>query len=352
MVITTENEVDISRGDMLVRVMNLPTRNHKFEAILCWMTGEPLEVGREYLLLHTTRGVPAVVNRLVYRINVDTLHREEGEELGLNDIGRVQVETASPIFFDPYQNNRETGGFVLVDPSTHATVAAGMIRSEVREIPEEGDLAERSSLRPRSPDVVWEPWNIDREEREQRHGHGAAVVWFTGISGSGKSTVARIVERRLWEAGASTMLLDGDQVRHGLCGDLGFNREDREENIRRVGETARLFFEHGNVVLCAFVSPYARDREFVRSLFPEGRFLEVHVSVPVEEARRRDPKGLYARQAAGEIQGLTGVDGPYEDAEFDLVLETVEASPEASAEAVLELLAARNIIDDIRGDGS
>ena len=348
-VLTTEDEVDISRGDMLVRVMNLPTRNHRFEAIVCWMAEDSLEVGREYLLLHTSRSVPAVVDRLVYRINVDTLHREEDRTLALNDIGRVQIETASPLFFDPYQNNRETGGFVLVDPGTYATVAAGMIRSEVREVPEIGELADVPRRRPRSPDVVWESWNIDRSLREARHGHRAAVVWFTGISGSGKSTVARIVERRLWDHGVSTMLLDGDQVRHGLCGDLGFSREDREENIRRVGETARLFFEHGNVVLCAFVSPYAEDRAFVRSLFPDGRFLEVHVSVPLEEARRRDPKGLYARHDAGEVRGLTGVDGPYEDADYELVLETVEASPEASADEVIRLLVDKKIIDDKRG---
>jgi bifunctional enzyme CysN/CysC len=209
---------------------------------------------------------------------------------------------------------------------------------------------ERPRLRPRSPDVVWEPWNIDRGQREARNGHRAAVVWFTGISGSGKSTIARIVERRLWEEGVSTMMLDGDQVRHGLCGDLGFSREDREENIRRVGEAAHLFFQHGNVVLCAFVSPYAEDRAFVRSLVPEGRFFEVHVSVPLEEARRRDPKGLYARHDAGEIQGLTGVDGPYEGAEFELVLETGAAAPEQSGEAVIEILAANEIVDLNQGD--
>ena len=338
-VVTTETEVDISRGDMLVRVMNLPTRNHRFEALLCWMSEEPLEPGREYLLLHTSREVPAIVNRLVYRINVDTLHREEGEQLGLNDIGRVQVETASPLFFDAYQRNRETGGFVLVDPRTHGTVAAGMIRSEVRQIDDGEEGLEGPRLRPRSPNVVWEPWNVSRDEREARNGHPAAVVWFTGISGSGKSTVAKEVERQLWEAGVATMLLDGDQVRHGLCGDLGFGRADREENIRRVGEVARLFFEHGNVVLCAFVSPYIEDRAFVRSLFPEGRFMEVHVSVPVDEARRRDPKGLYARHEAGELKGLTGVDEPYEAARSELVLETAREDVAASARAVLDLLA-------------
>jgi bifunctional enzyme CysN/CysC len=337
-VLTTEDEVDISRGDMIVRAMNIPESATRFEAIMCWMSDEPLRPGREYQLLHTTRQVKARVPRLAYRINVDTLHRENAEQLGLNDIGRVRIETAQPIVFDPYRVNRQTGGFILVDPHTNATVGAGMIRGGVRSPPAE------PGSRPRSPDVVWEAWNIPRPEREARNRHAPAVLWFTGLSGAGKSTVARAVERRLFDRGLRTMYLDGDQVRHGLCGDLGFSAEDRSENIRRVGEVARLFYEHGEIVLCAFVSPYREDRERVRALFPEGAFLEIHVEVGLEEARRRDPKGLYARADAGEIRGLTGVDAPYEAPSSPaLTLDTETLDPDDAAERVLALLDERGI---------
>jgi bifunctional enzyme CysN/CysC len=332
-VLTTEDEVDISRGDMIVRTMNLPTVGTRFEAIVCWMHDEPMRPGADYVLMHTTRPVRAVIARLVYRINVDTLHREDAEQLGLNDIGRIQVETARPIFYDPYRNNRQTGGFILVDPHTNVTVGAGMIRGEVRRPPS------APGVRPASPDVVWEEWNVPRAEREARNRHSAAVLWFTGLSGAGKSTVARMVERQLFTRGCRTMYLDGDQVRHGLCGDLGFSAEHRSENIRRVGEVARLFFEHGDIVLCAFVSPYEGDRRRVRKLFPSGTFLEVHVKAGMDELRRRDPKGLYARAEAGEIRGLTGVDAPYEEPdEPALVLDTEELTPAEAAERVLRLL--------------
>ncbi len=337
-VLTTEDEVDISRGDMVVRARNLPTAATRFEAIVCWMHDDPMPAGGEYLLMHTTRTVRAVVSQLVYRINVDTLHRETVEVLGLNDIGRVQVETAEPLFFDPYRANRQTGGFILIDPHTNVTVGAGMIRGEVRTPPPE------RGVRPSSPDVVWESWNVPRAEREARNGHPAAVVWFTGLSGAGKSTIARQVERRLFDAGVRTMYLDGDQVRHGLCGDLGFSAEDRRENIRRVGEVARLFYEHGDVVLCAFVSPYEEDRARVRALFPEGSFIEVQVEAGLDELRRRDPKGLYARAAAGEIRGLTGVDAPYEaPSEPALVLDTEVLTPDEAARRVLGLLVSKGI---------
>jgi bifunctional enzyme CysN/CysC len=332
-VVTTEDEVDISRGDMIVRTMNLPTVGTRFEAIVCWMHDEPLRPGGEYVLMHTTRAVRAVVTNLVYRINVDTLHREDAEQLGLNDIGRIQVEAGQPLFYDAYRSNRQTGGFVLVDPHTNVTVGAGMIRGEVRTPPP------IPGVRSTSPDVVWEEWNVPRREREARNRHQAAVVWFTGLSGAGKSTVARLVERSLFERGLRTMYLDGDQVRHGLCGDLGFSAEDRRENIRRVGEVARLFFEHGDIVLCAFVSPYRDDRERVRRLFPEGRFFEVHVQAGLGELRRRDPKGLYARAEAGEIRGLTGVDAPYEaPSQPALTLDTESLTAAEAAERVLALL--------------
>jgi len=309
-ILTTEDERDISRGDMIVRKKNVPAIADRVETIVCWMNDGQLDPNRDYLLQHTTQTVRARIERVAYRIDVDTLHRQDVETLGLNDIGRLTIVTGSPIFFDPYQINAATGSFILIDPATNVTVAGGMIRGATRDETEESQ--EEPPGRKTSPNVVWEGLNIPREERERRNGHKAAVLWFTGLSGSGKTTIAREVERRLHEQGCQTMLLDGDHVRHGLCGDLGFSPEDRKENIRRVGEVARLLFEQGSIVLCTFVSPYRGDRQRVRELFPERRFLEIFVDCDLEELRRRDPKGLYAKLERGEITGLSGVDAPYE----------------------------------------
>src|SRR5690606_26010149 len=273
-VVTLEDEVDVSRGNMLVRKRNLPSASNRFDATLCWMSEEPLDPSVPYVIMHTTRSAQAFVSEVLYRIDVDTLHREEAEALGLNEIGRVEITTSQPLFWDPYAKNPATGSFILIDPYTNVTVAAGTIRGEVQEAPGP-DVASPEGATV-SPGVVWERWNIPREEREAKNGHPAAVLGFTGIPGAGKSTVAKAVERELFEAGCQTMLLDGDQLRHGLCGDLGFSPEDRKENVRRVGEVARLFFEQGAIVLCTFVSPYRADRARVRGLFPEGRFVEVY----------------------------------------------------------------------------
>ncbi|MEX2569755.1 MAG: sulfate adenylyltransferase subunit CysN [Gemmatimonadota bacterium] len=314
-VLRVEDELDISRGEMIVRSRNLPLVGTRLEAILCWMNEKPLDRSTRYVLRHTTREAQAFVSELVYRIDIDTLHREDAATLELNDIGRVTLTTSVPIFFDPYERNRETGGFILIDPHTNVTVAAGMIRGESRtaeDLLEEA--AEDAAAIEGAPNrnVVWQEWNVPRAEREARNAHQAAVVWFTGLSGSGKTTIARALERALFDAGVQTMLLDGDQLRHGLSADLGFSAADRQENIRRVGEVARLFFEHGNIVLCTFVSPYRADREAVRSLLPEGRFLEVHVDTDLETCIARDPKGLYTKAIAGEIRDFTGISSPYE----------------------------------------
>jgi bifunctional enzyme CysN/CysC len=343
-VLTLEDEVDVSRGDMIVRRNNVPSVDSRFDAIVCWLDEAPLDPNVAYVMIHTTRAVKAFPTQLHYRIDVDTLHRERAETLRLNEIGRVEITTAQPIFFDAYNRNHATGSFVLVDPATNATAAAGMIRGEVRTADTLFGGREAKPAEGRSPDVVWHDWNIARPEREARNGHPARVVWFTGISGAGKSTVAREVERRLFDAGVQTMLLDGDQLRHGLCGDLGFSPADRTENIRRVGEVARLFFEQGAVVLCTFVSPYRRDRERVRSLFPEGSFIEIHVHCDLDEARRRDPKGLYTRAASGQVANLTGVSAPYEaPAEPDVALDTGVLTVAESVERVLAALRRRGI---------
>ncbi|MBW3628430.1 MAG: sulfate adenylyltransferase subunit CysN [Gemmatimonadetes bacterium] len=312
-VVTLEDEIDTSRGDMIVRKMNVPTVATRVDAMLCWMNDEPLDPSVSYILMHTTRQVKAYVSQIHYRVDVDTLHRQETDSLGLNDIGRVELTLAQPIFLDPYQINRVTGSFILIHPHTNVTVGAGMIRGEAKTTAElfaHGGGDQATAI---SPNVVWEGWNVPREERETRNGHKATVLWFTGLSGSGKSTIAARLERRLFERGCQTMLLDGDMLRHGLNGDLGFSPADRRENIRRVGEVSRLFFEAGNIVLCTFVSPYRDDRDRVRALLPEGRFMEIHVDCSLEECQRRDPKGLYARAAEGSIRDLTGVTSPYEE---------------------------------------
>ena len=355
-VITLTDEIDVSRGDMLVRPQNVPEVETGVEAMMCWMAEEPLQSNRHYILRHTTREVKAFVDEIVYRVDVNTLHREDSDTLQLNEIGRVRVTTAAPLFFDPYRQAKATGAFVLIDPYSNATVAAGMIRGAAQS-PDEiagraarlersADAAAASEARQVSPNVVWEGLNIPREEREAAQGHQAAVLWFTGLSGSGKTTVAREVERRLFDSGIKTMLLDGDQVRHGLNGDLGFSAGDRRENVRRIGEVARLFFESGAVTLCTFVSPYRTDRDRVRALVPEGRFIEIHVDVDVETAQERDPKGIYAKAQAGEITNLTGIDAPYEAPEApELTLKTADQSVQDAVEAVLAALAEAGIVE-------
>lgn len=337
-VLTIEDEIDASRGAMIVRKMNVPTISTRIDAMICWLSERPLDAATRYVLMHTSRQVQALVDKIIYRIDVDTLHREEAPTLALNDIGRIELTVSQPLFFDSYQQNRATGSFVLVDPQTNNTVAAGMIRGESRSI---------EGLPPVvvSPNIVWQEWNVGREERESRSSHKAVVLWLTGLSGSGKSTIAREVERRLFELHCQTMLLDGDQLRHGLNADLRFGAADRAENVRRVGEVARLFFEQGSIVLCTFVSPYKRDREIVRAKLPAGRFIEVYIKVDLAEARRRDPKGLYAKADRGELTDLTGVSSPYEAPEHaDLVLDTTTMSVDAAVGEILQLLVRFGII--------
>lgn len=344
-VITVTDQIDVRRGDMIVRPMNLPAVDTELDTTLCWMAEAPMTPGGQYWLRTGSREVKAFVSRLVYSIDVDTLHREQADRLELNDIGRAQITTAEPVFFDRYERNRETGAFVLVDAHTNDTVAAGMIRGDVRT---ERDLPapeEQGETRKTSPDVVWEGWNVALAEREARNRHPAAVIWFTGLPGSGKSTLARGVERTLFEAGCQTMLLDGDQVRHGLCGDLGFEPADRQENIRRVGEVASLFFRQGCIVLCTFVSPFREDRARARALVPDGRFMEVFVDTPLEACEERDPKGLYAKARDGEIAHMTGISSPYEAPESpELRVGTVDRAPSEAVAEIVEALRVRGLI--------
>lgn len=335
--LTMEDEIDISRGDMIVRKNNVPTVRNEFEAYMCWMNEKGMDLNKQYILQHTSHTVQVFVEDLLYRINVDTLSREDAENLELNEIGRVKLKTSKPLFFDPYQINQRTGSFIIIDPASNITVGAGMIRAGST-VSKEGEGTEVEKMI--SPNITWEPWNISREEREKRNGHSARVIWFTGISGAGKSTIAKELERKLWDEGKQTVLLDGDQVRHGLNGDLGFSPKDRGENIRRVGQVARLFFEHGNIVLCTFVSPYIKDRDAVKAMLPEDTdFIEIHVTCSPETAKERDPKGLYEKAAKGEIAGLTGFDSEHEEPEAPtLIVDTDNVSVEQAVEEIYSLL--------------
>ena len=354
--LTLEDELDVSRGDMIVRLRNVPQVATTLDCTLCWLDETPLDPHGDYLLQHTTRQVRARVEELTYRIDVDTLHREPAHTLALNEIGRARLAVTQPIFFDAYQANRGTGSFILIDLYTNNTVAAGMIRGPAAEpLTRAADavaadasaaaVAAHTEQRPRSSNVVWEHTHIGRAQREARQGHKAAVLWFTGISGAGKSTLAQDLERRLFALGCQVIYLDGDNVRHGLNGDLGFAAEDRKENIRRVAEVAKLTFENGLLTLCAFISPYAAERQFARSLLPPGRFVEIYVKCDIEEAQRRDPKGLYARAQRGEIRGFTGVDEPYETPRHpELIVDTVKNSPEENVDEIVAYLKAKDLI--------
>ncbi len=341
-ILTLSDEIDISRGDMIVRRHNLPQVANQLECIVCWMNEEPMNPKGSYILQHTTRQVRAFVNEVNYRIDVDTLHREPAHTLKLNEIGRVKITTTQPLFFDQYQLNRNTGSFILIDPTTNATVAAGMIRRRARELDE---VVPQQPQRQTSTNVVWESSQITRAMRERQKGHEAAVLWFTGLSGSGKSTVARQLEKRLFDLGCHTFYLDGDNVRHGLNGDLGFSDKDRKENIRRVAEVARLAFEHGNLTLCTFISPFRADREFARGLLPAERFIEVYVKCDLEVVKRRDPKGLYAKALRGEIKEFTGISSPYEEpVNPEIIVETDVQSVEEIVNLIIDELARRGII--------
>jgi bifunctional enzyme CysN/CysC len=334
------DELDISRGDMIARRHNLPLVADRLECTLCWMSEEPLRLGATYIVQHTTRQARGQITGLNYRIDVDTLHREPADTLRLNEIGRATLTMSQSLCCDPYALNRATGGFILIDPATNGTVAAGMIRRAAQN----GGVAIQPP-RPHSSDVAWEGAAITRARREARNGHAAAVLWFTGLSGSGKSTIARLLEQRLFALGAQTFRLDGDNVRHGLNGDLGFSPADRQENIRRVAEVAKLAFEHGAVVLCTFISPFRRDRDFARSLIPEERFVEIYVKCDVATCAARDPKGLYVRARRGEIPEFTGVSSPYEEpAAPEVIAETEAHSPEEIVEEILAWLHVRGIL--------
>jgi bifunctional enzyme CysN/CysC len=313
--------IDLGRGDLLADPKNRPTVARRLAADLVWMDEAPALPGRRHLLKIGTATVPATITRIADTLDLDSFARAPGQTLGPDGIARVEIETAAPIAFDPYADNRGTGAFILIDPATGGTVAAGMAVQSLD----------------RATDVHHQPEDVTPVLRERAKGQRAMVVWLTGLPGSGKSTIANAVERRLVALGRQTMLLDGDNLRQGLNADLGFDAASRAENVRRVGEVAKLMADAGLIVLVALVSPFRADRARARALLPESRFLEVFVDTPAEICRQRDPKGLYAKAARGKVANVTGRDQPYEPPESpDLVLRTLDLDPEQAAERVIE----------------
>jgi bifunctional enzyme CysN/CysC len=326
--ITLADEVDIARGDVLVAPAARPEVADQFAAHVIWMDQEALIPGRSYLVRVGTKVAPASITAIKYKIDVNTQEHLAAQTLGLNDIGFCNISTASPIVFDPYEQIRKTGAFIIIDRYSNRTVGAGMIAFGLR----------------RATNIHWQPVLVRKSERAALKKQKPAVVWFTGLSGAGKSTIANIVEQQLYAAGCHTVMLDGDNVRHGLCRDLGFTEADRVENIRRVGEVAKLMVEGGLIVLCSFISPYRAERDMVRALVGEGEFVEVFVDTPIGDCIERDPKGLYAKAKAGTLKNFTGIDAPYEVPDAPEVhLVAHQKRPEPLADEVIAALRSRGI---------
>jgi len=327
--LTLADEIDISRGDVICAAAAPAEVADQFETTLVWMHDDPLLVGRQYWLKIGGATVPVQVTDLKYRFNVNTLEHLAAKTLSLNEIGVANISLDRPIAFDPYAQNRDTGGFILIDRMSNATVGAGMVHFALR----------------RAHNIHVQAVDVNKAVRAQLMGQKPCVLWFTGLSGSGKSTVANLVEKKLAALGRHTYLLDGDNVRHGLNKDLGFTQADRVENIRRIAEVAKLMVDAGLIVLTAFISPFRVERRLARGLLAEGEFLEVFVDVPLAVAELRDPKGLYAKARRGELKNFTGIDSPYELPETaELRLDTAALSPEMAAERVVALLRLRGMI--------
>jgi bifunctional enzyme CysN/CysC len=327
--LTLADEVDISRGDVLCTPSHRPEVSEQFAAHVLWMSEEEMLPGRQYLLKIGTATVPAQISTLKHKVDVNTLEHMAGTTLLLNEIGYANLSTSQPLAFDAYRDNRDTGGFILIDRFTNATVAAGMVDFSLR----------------RATNVHWQALDVNKDVRAEQKGQKPAVLWFTGLSGSGKSTVANLVERTLYAQGRHTYLLDGDNVRHGLNRDLGFTDAARVENIRRVAEAAKLFVDAGLIVLVSFISPFRSERRMARELLAPGEFIEVFVDTPLEICEQRDPKGLYQKARDGQIKNFTGIDSPYEAPEAaELTLDTVGHEPAALAERVVAYLRGNGLI--------
>ncbi len=327
--VTLKDEIDISRGDIISTTDTPASTANQFESTLVWMDEEPLLPGREYALKCGTATAVATVTDIKYEINVDTLEHNASKKLELNDIGLCNINLDRQIAFDDYNDNKTTGSYILIDRLTNSTVAAGTLNFALR----------------RSQNIHMQAVDVDKTVRSDLKAQKSCVVWFTGLSGSGKSTIANIVEKKLAEQGKHTYLLDGDNVRHGLNKDLGFTDEDRVENIRRIGEVSRLMVDSGLIVLTAFISPFIAERKMARDLLEDGEFLEVYVETPLAVAEQRDPKGLYKKARRGDLKNFTGIDSPYERPESpEILVDTSSMSAEQCAEKVISIMKQRGII--------
>jgi bifunctional enzyme CysN/CysC len=321
--LTLEDEIDCSRGDVICAADNPAESADSFEATLVWMSDVDLLPGRSYIMKIGTQTVAASIQQPKYRLDINTMDELAAKTLQLNDIGVCAMTTDKRIVFEPYAENREMGGFILIDRITNATIAAGMIHFALR----------------RSQNVHWQSVDIGREAHAAQKNQKPAVLWFTGLSGSGKSTIANMVEKKLHELGKHSFLLDGDNVRHGLNKDLGFTDADRVENVRRIGEVAKLMTDAGLIVLTSFISPFRAERDMVRGMLPEGEFIEIFVDTPLAEAEKRDVKGLYKKARSGQLKNFTGIDSPYEAPETpEIVIDTMAFTPEEAADLIVEKL--------------
>jgi bifunctional enzyme CysN/CysC len=327
--ITLEDEVDCSRGDVICGAESPAEVSDQFETTIVWMSDTHMLPGRSYLMKLGTATVTCSVTALKHKVNVNTLEHSAAKQLELNEIGVCNVSLDRQLAFDPYAENRDTGGFILIDRLSNETMAAGMINFALR----------------RAQNIHWQAVDLSRTARASQKGQQACVLWFTGLSGAGKSTIANLVEKRLFAMGRHSTMLDGDNVRHGLNRDLGFTDTDRVENIRRVGEVARLMSDAGLIVLVSFISPFRSERQMARELLPAGTFVEVFIDAPLSVAESRDPKGLYRKARRGEIKHFTGISSPYEPPENpELHIDTTKLSPEAAAELIVEKLEARGLL--------
>ena len=327
--LTLSDEIDVSRGEVIASVQAPPRVGEQFEATIVWMAEDPMLRGRSYVLRLGTSTAVATITPLKYKLDIDSLEHLAAEQLKLNEIGVCELELDRPIAFDPYMESRDMGGFVLIDRITNQTVAAGMLNFELR----------------RSQSVQWQGAGIDKAAHASQKGQRPCVLWLTGLSGAGKSTIANAVERKLYSLGRHTYLLDGDNVRKGLNKDLGFTDADRVENIRRVAEVSKLMVDAGLIVITSFISPFESERRMARELLTENEFIEVFVDAPLAVAEARDPKRLYERARRGEIKNFTGIDSPYEPPEApELRIDTTQTSSEEAGDRIFEELRRRGIL--------
>jgi bifunctional enzyme CysN/CysC len=321
--LTLTDEVDCSRGDVISTADHPPEAADQFEATVVWMAEEELLPGRPYWLKLGTQTVTATVQQPKYQVNVNTLEHLAAKTLALNAIGIANISTDKPLIFEPYEQNHVLGGFILIDKLSNATVGAGMLHFALR----------------RASNVHWQAIDIDRAAHAKQKHQKARLLWFTGLSGAGKSTIANLVQKKLYALGKHSFLLDGDNIRHGLNRDLGFTDADRVENIRRVGEVARLMLDAGLIVLTAFISPFRSERQMVRDMTPPGEFVEIYVETPLSVAEQRDVKGLYKKARAGQLKNFTGIDSAYDEPlDPEIRVNTVQMTAEQAAERIVAYL--------------